>query len=123
MPEDRGIPSEVWSLIDHPSDRGRSGCGPGWSDLIVTTHRRLLEIDPTYSPGGVRQKLGWLDFQLNPGPDTDQATIERLWAVQAEVREASKHICESCGGEGRIYEPPERGAGRTRCDACESCER
>lgn len=88
-----------------------SGVGVGWSRLLVDLIDRLDAIAPGWQVVDVSQKWGWLRFLYDPASIPAEARHEFRRAVE-EAKEASKHICDICGGPGETVGPL---TVRTRC--------
>lgn len=93
-------------------DKGQSfigfGVGPGWSDIILDLHMKLLKENPDYSIAQVKEKFGTLRYYT--GPMTDQGYI-----YIAEAENLSAITCEECGRPGKLRDEKNRWI-RTLCD-------
>lgn len=75
--------------------------GEGWRPLVRTLHKLLLQIDPEYTVGQVKEKFGALRYYYFPSFDHDS---KEAFAMDRLVRFAeamSLQICETCGDPGK----------------------
>jgi hypothetical protein len=74
----------------------RMGCDRGWYPLIVELDRGLAELDPNYTLLQVKEKWGALRLYFEGAPEV----VGAMQALVDRASEASKGICELCGGPG-----------------------
>jgi hypothetical protein len=89
------------------------GCDRGWYPLILALDEELSALDPGYTVLQVKQKFGELRYYFET---TRNDVADEMKRLTEEFKEASRRICERCGGPGG---PMHRGMRvRTLCDAC-----
>lgn len=66
---------------------------PGWRDLLMALHARLVEIDPDYQISGLKEKFG--ELRVTMASDESREIEALLDAATAESRE----ICVFCGAK------------------------
>ena len=90
----------------------RMGCDRGWYPLIVELDRGLAELDPNYTLLQVKEKWGALRLYFEGAPEV----VGAMQALVDRASEASKGICELCGGPGVLMEGHLRA--KTVCTSC-----
>ena len=116
MAEKRERLASLYARLDGPP--GMISVGPGWFDLVVDLDAKLAEIDPDYTIGQVKEKMGGLRFYASSAVDFDGDFRDSPFMLA--IREAeglSYRTCEDCGAPGK-----ECGGGWTivLCGACEA---
>lgn len=96
----------------HPSFTGQCYIGPGWIPLVEALDEKLVVQNPDYVIFQIKEKFGGLRFYTDFGPGTEG------FRLVCELEDKCWHICEECGLEGKMPEPPYRGWVRTLCDSC-----
>jgi len=66
---------------------------PGWRDLLLDLHGRLVEVDPDYRISGLEEKLGELRVTMSSNESREVEAL--LDASKAE----SRKICVFCGAK------------------------
>lgn len=91
--------------------RAKPRGGPGWITLLDTL---LAQLQARADAGGIqacalhtREKFGRLSLRFMPLDPADVALVN-------ETEKRSEHICEVCGGPGRLIQ---EGWLRTRCQS------
>ena len=80
--------------------------------LIVELDRGLAELDPNYTLLQVKEKWGALRLYFEGAPEV----VGAMQALVDRASEASKGICELCGGPGVLMEGHLRA--KTVCTSC-----
>ena len=83
------------------------GVGPGWSDIILDLHTKLLKENPDYSIAQVKEKFGTLRYYTSSMTDQGRIYI-------AEAENLSAITCEECGRPGKLRD--DKNWIRTLCD-------
>ena len=88
------VMSEHLAKAHPPTILGHLGdVRPGWRDLLMNLHARLIEVDPDYRVSGLKEKFGELRVTM---ASNESREIEALLdAATAESRE----ICAFCGAK------------------------
>lgn len=82
--------------------------GPGWSNILMDLHQQLVEVDPDYDVGQIKEKFGGLRVYLDSGWNQGaEALIDAATASAAET-------CEFCGEPGKLR--TDRSWHKTLCD-------
>ena len=81
--------------------------GPGWNDIVLDLHNKLVKENPDYFIAQVKEKFGTLRFYT--GPMTDKG-----WGYVTEAEELSAKTCEECGRPGWLR--TDRNWIQTLCD-------
>lgn len=81
--------------------------GPGWDELILSTHRAILALGP-YRIFQIKEKFGGLRYYI------EGTTEQQELAREAENRSAL--ICEECGAPGHLGQKGKMGWVKTLCD-------
>ena len=92
---------------------GMTVVGPGWWPIVRRAFAAVAEV-PGAEVRNVRQKAAALEIRPSH-PDAE--ILSRLWALAAELTEASRIRCESCGCPVPRLEP-DRGERRNHCADC-----
>ena len=91
-------------------DKGQSfigfGVGPGWSDIILDLHTKLIKENSEYYIAQVKEKFGTLRYYVGEMTNDGQIFI-------AQAENQSSVTCEECGRPGKLRE---NGWIRTLCD-------
>jgi hypothetical protein len=119
-----GILGRVWALdpanspdlIERLRPHGRdrdfevAWVGEGWRSLVDECHAQIVAVFPDYELLNVKQNYGVLVYQAFPRRWADG---QQLWTAQeqrvlgsitSEIQNRSEHVCEWCGGAGRLRE-------------------
>jgi hypothetical protein len=67
--------------------------GPGWNDIVLDLHNKLVKEHPDYFIAQVKEKFATLRYYV--GPMTDSG-----WEHVREAEELSAVTCEECGRPG-----------------------
>lgn len=89
----------------------KAGIGPGWHSLLEELHEKLLEVDPDYEIGQVKEKFGGLRFYMESSSDEARD-------INADYEAKSFRVCEECGREGQLHRRPPHGFVQTLCKTC-----
>jgi hypothetical protein len=71
------------------------GVGPGWSDIILDLHNKLVAENPEYSIAQVKEKFGTLRYYVD-GISNDGSILI------AQAENESSVTCEECGRPGKL---------------------
>lgn len=71
--------------------------GPGWNDIILDLHNKLVKENPEYFIAQIKEKFATLRYYT--GPMTDAG-----WKYVEEAEELSAIACEECGRPGELRE-------------------
>lgn len=75
----------------------------GWVDLVVDLDARLAEIVPNYVIAQVKEKFGGLRFYVESyGVGWDDPLVRQAFALITEAENASKTMCQVCGGPATL---------------------
>ena len=67
--------------------------GPGWNDIVLDLHNKIVKEHPDYYIVQIKEKFGTLRFYT--GPIGDEA-----WEYVTEAERLSEITCEECGRPG-----------------------
>lgn len=81
--------------------------GPGWNDIVLDLHNKLVKENPDYFIAQVKEKFGTLRFYTGP-------MTEKGWGYVTEAEELSAITCEECGRPGELR--TDRNWIQTLCD-------
>lgn len=81
--------------------------GPGWNDIVLNLHNKLVKENPDYFIAQVKEKFGTLRFYTGP-------MTEKGWGYVTEAEELSAITCEECGRPGELR--TDRSWIQTLCD-------
>lgn len=71
--------------------------GPGWNDIVLDLHNKLVKENPDYFIAQIKEKFSTLRYYT--GPITEQS---RMYIADAENK--SSETCEECGRQGKMRE-------------------
>jgi hypothetical protein len=89
-------------IPDHLGD-----VGPGWRDLLMGLHGRLLGVEPGYTVAQVKEKFGCLRVYADVADALNREFDDRAREFYAAIDyagHASASICEACGQPGELYD-------------------
>lgn len=101
------IPPGWWVGID---------CGPGWKQLVLDTHKRIVALVPNYEIHQVKQKFGTLRYYVELPDDTHHDMRAMVSIIINEAERDSAYICEECGKPGEVRS---HSTVRTLCETCQ----
>jgi len=70
-----------------------AGFGPGWNDIVLDLHNKLVKENPDYFIAQIKEKFATLRYYTGPMTDTG-------WGYIAEAEMLSAATCEECGRPG-----------------------
>jgi len=87
---------------------------PGWWPILDELHADLIQLDPEYGLGGIKEKFGGLRVHLSTYGSPE------IWAAINKAEMKSYDTCEFCGAPGEPRRPKKYPAGwiRTVCEVC-----
>jgi hypothetical protein len=103
LPDDAGeLTLPLRDVLEHiPEEWGRSlRVHRGWYQLVLRTHAKLLELDPSYEALQIKEKFGGLRYYHRL---TNAADASLGWSIEAEAEIESYTICELCGQSGTLH--------------------
>jgi hypothetical protein len=69
--------------------------GPGWNDIVLDLHNKLVKENPDYFIAQIKEKFSSLRYYTGP-------LTEAGWEYVREAEELSSVTCEECGRPGKI---------------------
>jgi hypothetical protein len=69
--------------------------GPGWNDIILDLHNKLVKENPEYFIAQIKEKFATLRYYTGPLSDAG-------WGYIREAEDLSAVTCEECGRPGRL---------------------
>lgn len=91
-------PDKLAPLQEH-SPKAQLSVPPGWEDIVLRCHERLLAVCPGYAILQVKEKFGGLRYYTGSYPTELRAQIDE--AITSAEREADV-TCEVCGEPGTL---------------------
>ncbi len=93
-------------MIENPEDIlpwaegwGRyCGIGPGWYQLVLDLHNKLIELDPDYQVCQVKSKFGGLRYYT---ADMNYSEDSPFYAAIRDAETESYKVCEECSRPGK----------------------
>lgn len=101
--------AQIQARID-PDQLRYQHIGQGWLPLVEELDEALSKTDPDYKIRQIKEKFGTLRFYVEEGVSEQGRQLIR------EAEEKSAHICDVCGGVGKIQPNKRKSWLVTRCD-------
>ena len=77
-----------------------AACGDGWKDIILSTHEKLLFLDPNYEISQIKEKFGGLRYYFTTTAEYPSPLFEIMQDIVRLAEYKSSYTCELCGAAG-----------------------